>query len=122
MREATIDVDVLHRRLQAWATWLTAGGNADGYPTKSVLHSSWMPPAPGMSPVMATTAAHGNRQERQLHGLISNALCVRLQNTLVVVYVMRASAAEQARLLDCQQSTVRARVREAKSLIARALH
>lgn len=121
MPDAVMDVDVLHGRLQAWATWLTAGGRGEGYPTKSVLHSSWLPPAPGMTPTMRTSVGDGGRRERALHQVISQALSVRLQNTLVVVYVMRASAAEQATLLDCQESTVRARVREAKALIARAL-
>jgi DNA-directed RNA polymerase specialized sigma24 family protein len=121
MHEATMEVDVLHGRLQAWANWLTAGGSGEGYPTKSVLHSSWLPPAPGMTATMRTSVGDGGRRERALHQAISQVLSVRLQNTLVVVYVMPASAAEQATLLDCQASTVRARVREAKALIARAL-
>jgi hypothetical protein len=121
MREATMDVDVLHGRLQAWATWLTGGGSGDGYPTKSVLHSSWLPPTPGMTPTMATSTGDGNRRERALHHVISTALSVRLQNTLVVVYVMRCTEAERVALLECQESTVRARVREAKMLIGRAM-
>ena len=121
MRDAVMDVDVLHGRLQAWATWLTGGGSGAGFPTKSVLHSSWLPPTPGMTPTMATSAGDGGRRERALHQVISTALSVRLQNTLVVVYVMRASPAEQAVLLDCQEATVRARVREAKAVIGRTL-
>ena len=121
MREATMDVDVLHGRLQAWATWLTGGGSGVGYPSKSVLHSSWLPPTPGQTPTMVTSTGDGGRRERELHQIISTALSVRLQNTLVVVYVMRASAAEQASRLECQEATVRARVREAKALIGRAL-
>jgi DNA-directed RNA polymerase specialized sigma24 family protein len=121
MREAAMDVDVVEGRLQAWATWLTAGGCGDGYPTKSVLHSSWLPPTPGQTPTMTTSTGDGGWRERALHQIISTALSVRLQNTLVVVYVMRASAAEQAVLLDCQESTVRARVREAKAAIALAM-
>ncbi len=115
-----MNVDVLQQRLQAWAAWLTGGGSGDGYPTKSVLHSSWLPPTPGMTPTMKTSTGSAGRQEREMHAIIS-ALSVRLQNTLVAVYVMRASAAEQVVLLECQASTVRARVGEAKRLIALGL-
>lgn len=121
MRDAVLDVDVLHGRLQAWATWLTGGGSGAGFPTKSVLHSSWLPPTPGQTPTMATSSGDGGRREKALHHIISTALSVRLQNTLVVVYVMRASPAEQALRLECQESTVRARVREAKLLIGQAM-
>lgn len=120
MRDAVMDVDVLQQRLQAWAAWLTGGGSGAGYPTKSVLHSSWLPPTPGMTPTMKASTGGAGQQERQMHRIVSG-LSVRLQNTLVAVYVMRASAGEQAVLLDCQQSTVRARVAEAKRLIAQAL-
>lgn len=122
MVDATMDVDVLHQRLLAWAAWLTGGGNGAGYPTKSVLHSSWLPPAPGATPTMRTAPAGSTAQERELHAVIRQALSVRLQNTLVVVYLMRASASEQATLLECEASTVRARVREAKRLIGLALN
>ena len=119
MREAMIEVDPLPGRLVAWAAWLTSGGSGgEGYPTKSVLHSSWLPPTPGKTPTMASSTG---RRERALHQMISAELSVRLQNTLVAVYVMRASPAEQVVLLECQASTVRARVSEAKALLARAL-
>lgn len=119
--EVVIDADVLHQRLLAWAAWLTGGGSSAGYPTKNVLHSSWLPPAPGTTPTMVTAPAGTTRRERELHRIISQALSVRLQNTLVVVYLMRASTTEQTVLLECQPSTVRARVGEAKRLIALAL-
>lgn len=121
MPEATLQVDVLHQRLLAWAAWLTGGKTNAGYPTKNVLHSSWLPPAPGGTPTMVSVPASAGAQERALHAIISQALSVRLQNTLVVVYLMRAKPSEQTVLLDCQPSTVRARVVEAKRLIAMAL-
>ena len=116
-----MNVDVLQQRLQAWAAWLTGGGSGSGYPTKSVLHSSWLPPTPGTTPTMKANTGGAGQRERELHRIIGS-LSVRLQNTLVVVYVMRASAAEQVVLLDCQASTVRARVAEAKRLVSMALH
>jgi len=120
MRDAVATVDVITARLQAWAAWLTGGGNAAGYPTKNVLHESWLPPTPGQTPTMTTSTGAADRQERALHHQIKG-FSLRLQNTLVVVYVMRARPAEQARLLECQQSTVRARLAEARRLIAIAL-
>lgn len=121
VHEAAVGADVMQGRLVAWAAWLTSGGSGEGYPTKSVLHSSWLPPTPGQTPTMASSTGSTGRRERALHQMISAELSVRLQNTLVVVYVMRASPAEQVVLLECQASTVRARVSEAKALLARAL-
>lgn len=41
-------------------------------------------------------------------------LSVRLRDALYVVYIKRMSVPEQARALQCQPGTVRARVAEAK--------
>lgn len=49
----------------------------------------------------------------QLHDAI-RALSVRLQMTLLVVYVKRMPRAQQAERLQCAASTVDARVRAAK--------
>jgi len=121
MREASMTVDVIQGRLLAWAAWLTGGGSAAGYPTKSVLHESWLPPTPGQTPTMRTDGGGSSRQERELHRIINSALSVRLQNTLVVVYLMRAKPDEQVMRLDCQPSTVRARISEAKAIIGKCL-
>ena len=106
----------MERRLQAWACWRQGGGRVDGYPTKSVLHASWSPPSAGMTPSMQVVHARSCRDERALDRAISG-LSVRLQDTLVAVYLMRAQVAEQVALLQCQASTVRARVGEAKRLL-----
>lgn len=121
MREATATVDVVQGRLLAWAAWLTGGSSAAGYPTKNVLHESWLPPTPGQTPTMRTDGGGGSLQERDLHRIIGSALSVRLQNTLVVVYLMRAKPDEQVMRLDCQPSTVRARIGEAKAIIGKCL-
>lgn len=116
--QGSLVVDPVHHRLQAWAAWLTGGAAGLGYPTKSVLHHSWMPPAPGQAPTMRTAAGDGGAAlARSLHRDILS-LSLRLQNTLVVVYLMRAKPAEQVRLLECQASTVRARLTEARRLLA----
>lgn len=116
MSNDTLSVDVIEARLQAWAAWRRGGGSADGYPRKSVLHPSWSPPAPGQLPSMPMP-----RRECVVEGLMDEAvrsLSGRLQDTVTAVYVMRSSVAEQVRLLECQEATVRFRVREAKRLIA----
>ena len=120
MDDARATIDVMQYRLLAWAAWLKGGSTAAGYPTKNVLHQSWMPPAPGQTPSMRATGGGSTAQERAMHGIIGT-LSLRLQNTLVVVYVMRASSDEQVRLLECQASTVRARIGEAKSLLAQLM-
>ncbi|MCU7370246.1 hypothetical protein PEC18_05020 [Paucibacter sp. O1-1] len=108
----------MEQRLLAWAAWVKGGHTSAGYPTKSVLHESWMPPTPGQTPTMRSAPSCGDVQQQQTHRDIL-ALSVRLQNTLVVVYLDRARPDEQVYRLDCQASTVRARVVEAKRLLAR---
>lgn len=111
MREDS-SLDVMERRLQEWAAWLVGGNSASGYPVTNVLHQSWMPPAPGQTPTMKT-GGRSYRREMQLHAAV-RGLSVRLQNTLVVVYIKRLAVEDQAVMLECQPSTVRARVVEAK--------
>lgn len=115
MRTEVADVDLLEARLREWAGWL-AGGSSVGYPVTNVLHQSWLPPAPGQLPTIQT-GGRSTRRERALHECIK-ALSVRLQNTLAVVYCYRLSVAEQALRLGCGESTVRARVLEAKRLLS----
>lgn len=107
--------DIIERRLQEWAHWLS-GGRSAGYPVTNVLHQSWLPPSPGQLPTMQTGGRNTSR-ERALHAAIL-ALSMRLQNTLAVVYVYRLTATEQAMRLGCAASTVRARVLEAKRLLS----
>lgn len=107
--------DIMERRLQEWAHWIT-GGTAIGYPVTNVLHQSWLPPSPGQLPTMQT-GGRSSRRERAMHEAIK-ALSVRLQNTLAVVYLYRLTATEQSLRLDCAPATVRARVLEAKRLLS----
>lgn len=117
MADDRATVDVMEQRLLAWVAWLKGGAASSGYPTKSVLHESWMPPSPGMMPTMGTAPASSDERHRAMHADILS-LSVRLQNTLVVVYLDRAGVAEQVLRLECQASTVRSRVMEAKRLLA----
>jgi DNA-directed RNA polymerase specialized sigma24 family protein len=120
MSDAVMTVDAMEQRLQAWAAWKQGGGVSSGYPTKSVLHESWCPPTGGQRPAMRVAVAGGDRRERAIDRAVVG-LSIRLQDTLVVVYLMRAKPGEQVARLGCQASTVRARVVEAKRLLALAL-
>lgn len=104
----TTTTDRMEQALQAWGCWLAGGTRGAGYPTKSVLHESWLPPQPGMTPTLATSGPSDAR-ERVLHGLIQQ-LSQREQDTLVVVYVKRIRPTEQAQWLGCAASTVRVRL------------
>lgn len=115
MAEQVSAEDVIEQRLLEWAHWRT-GGSVGGYPVLNVLHQSWMPPAPGRLPTMAS-GGRSTARERTLDAAIQ-ALSVRLQNTLVVVYLMKLPARERASRLQCEEATVRMRVLEAKRLLS----
>lgn len=112
-------VDVMERRLLAWAAWRVQGMRGDGYPTRSVLDPGWMPPAPGMTPTMRTST-RSSVMERQVDDCVQG-LSVRLRDALYVVYIKRMAPAQQAEALGCQPATVRARVLEAKRQVAAGL-
>lgn len=109
--------EAIDARLQEWAAWLRGGRSGDGYPTTSVLHESWLPPAPGRAPTMRTSAPRaGDARHKATHAAIAT-LSVRLANTVVVHYCLRLPAARQAELLECAVSTVYMRLVEARRRI-----
>ncbi len=105
----------MHERLLAWAAWRRAG-RADGYPTRSVLHPSWSPPTRGAVFVGRARPNGDDTAERELDACIAS-LCERLRVTLAVVYLQSMSPDLRAQALGCRESTVRARVIEAKDLL-----
>lgn len=110
----------IHARLQEWAHWRTLGGSGDGYPTKSVLHPSWMPPTPGTTPTPKVSTGGNARRQRDVDcavGLLSR----RMSDTVVVHYCMRLPVPEQALRLGCAESTVHARIRTAQRLVMQHL-
>lgn len=113
MTDQIVD-DVIERRLQAWGAWLAEGGCGDGYPSKSVLHESWLPPAAGSVP--SIKVGRGDAAERAVHAAV-RLMSVRMANTLVVTYVYRQAGQARALRLECQESTARARVQQAKRLL-----
>lgn len=108
--------DAMERRLQHWAAWLCCGKTASaGFPCTNVLHPSWMPPTPGSRPT-PKVGRQSDRQEIATHHAVGQ-LPIRLRNTLVVVYVQKLSVADREINLDCQASTIRARVAAAKTAL-----
>ena len=108
--------DKIERRLQHWAAWLGCGKTGEGYPVTNVLHPAWMPPASGSRPALKVSS-HSDRLERDTHRAVE-MLPIRLRNTVVVVYVQKLNMIERMLRLDCQASTVRARIALAKDRLA----
>ena len=109
--DASVDV-----ALREWAHWLRMGGKTgDGFPVKSVLHESWLPPSPGMIPGMKV-ARSDDRAQRAMHDAVGR-LGIKLRNTLVVHYCYTLTVAEQAERLGCGISTVHSRVQAARRQI-----
>jgi DNA-directed RNA polymerase specialized sigma24 family protein len=97
--------EAIEARLQRWAQWVTAG-DGSGFPAMSVLHPSWQPPSPGTTP---TLKVGSNSDAQQTHRALKQ-LSLRLRNTVVVHYCHKVPLAEQARRLECAESTVTARI------------
>jgi DNA-directed RNA polymerase specialized sigma24 family protein len=112
------DADRMEQRLREWAGWLTAGGCGDGYAAVNVLHPGWSPPTPGALPSLKV--GRSDRRERLMHAAVLQ-LSTTLQTTLVVHYCKRLAVVDQAMLLQCAESTVHQRVRDAKVRLASAL-
>lgn len=106
---ARID-DLVDARLLRWAEWL-ASGDGSGYARVNVLSAQWMPPTPGMTPVLKVR--RGGSEAAQTHAAVAR-LSLRLRNSVVLHYVLRARAAEHAERAGCACSTVAARLAEAR--------
>ena len=102
----------IDRCLQLWSEWLLVG-DGSGYPAKSVLHPMWSPPSGGITPSLKVAAPS---IARQVHREVGK-LPVRLANTVVVHYVYKLPLADQAQRLQCQPSTVYARLSEAHRML-----
>jgi len=107
----------VERMLLAWAEWLKVG-DGSGYPMTSVLHPHWSPPATGQTPTMKVASPS---HVRRMHAAVLQ-LSDRLQETLVVHYVMNLPLAQQAERLRCQPSTVWQRIVTAHRLLQGVLH
>jgi DNA-directed RNA polymerase specialized sigma24 family protein len=95
----------MHERLVQWGQWITVG-DGSGYPTMSVLHKEWQPPAPGLTPTMKVAAPSS---ARQTHRVISR-WSMRMRNTVVLHYGRNLPIGQQAMLLSCSVRAVHARI------------
>lgn len=104
--------------LQRWALAVTVG-DGSGYPVKSVLHPSWSPPTPGLTPTLKSVP--GNRQASVVHQALMELGQERpkLLATVMGVYVLKRRHAEVAVLVDgCQPKTIDARLDEVHRWLA----
>lgn len=113
---STIDT-LMDERLRRWASWV-AGGESAGFPRTNVLHASWTPPSPGMTPTLQTGRKAGDAAAT--HAAVAT-LSLRLRNTVVLHYCKRLSQAEQAAELGCAPSTVAQRLAQSRRLLWREL-
>ena len=106
------DDDQFKRTMAAWGAWFNDGGSAEGFPRKSVIHPTWMPPSSGgRLPAMAV-AVRSDQRERMVHQAIG-----RLSDKLIVVMVgkwaRRMTSAQMALELCVTSSAVDGRVARA---------
>ena len=103
-------------RLRRWAEACTVG-DGSGYPTMSVLHPGWMPPAPGLTPTLKVTVASDVLQtNRAVRGL-----SLKLRAAVVVHYVKRGPIEQQCDELGCSKTTLHERIERAHTELAAAL-
>lgn len=107
---------VIQARLERWAEGVLCG-DGSGFPTKSVLHLSWSPPTPGLSPVLKVAPGSDVAQTHRMIGKLSE----RLIATVVVHYVLRPPIEEQAAMLECEPATVYARIERIHAEMQRML-
>lgn len=101
-------IQEIEELLRLWATMARVNFGGSGYPSMSVLHPNWSPPAPGQTPTMKT----GGRLNAviRVHQAIGQ-LSLRARNTVVVVYASGPiPAAEQAARLNCEVKTLEKRI------------
>ena len=103
-------------RLQRWAQGRSVG-DGSGFPCMSVLHPEWQPPAPGVTPTLKVAPGSDVAQTQRMIGRLSE----RLIATVWVHYIMKPPIAEQAKLLQCAEATVHARVERAHAELAKMM-
>lgn len=114
---------VIDRRLIEWADWLRVGGSsagaAGGYPGLNMLHKDWVPGGSGGQGGGAAIVARSDH-ERAVHQAVVG-LTPKLLAAVVAVYVIKLAPDDRAAVLGCSPSAVRARVAEARRVLADAI-
>jgi DNA-directed RNA polymerase specialized sigma24 family protein len=109
-------LDQMERELVAWGAYVAGGRDASGYPSMSVMHPNWQPPAKGGASKLPRRVVSYARE--QWVDAQVRTMSRKLQDALVARYVMRMSLHDQALALHCELSTVQARVSAAKRKLA----
>lgn len=110
-------IQAIDERLQRWALAVTVG-DGSGYPVKSVLHPSWSPPSPGMTPTLKVGASS---DVMETHRALCTLQSVNLFMAVVAHYIKRGTIEAQAQWAQCKPDTLLDRVARAHREIARAL-
>lgn len=118
-RDDLMLADVMDRRLREWADWLRVGCGAGGYPGVNVLHKDWSPPA-GCGQSGGAAIVTRSDRERAMHAAVGG-LAPKLLAAVVAVYVIKLAPDERAVVLGCTHSAVRARIAEARRVLADAI-
>lgn len=113
-------VDLADKALREWSYWVRGGRVVDGFPRCNVLHKSWMPPAPGVRPMMSVSRARDDSMQRVVHQALG-MLSVKLANTVVVHYCYRLSVADQCSKLGCAPSTLHHRLQAVREVVSARL-
>jgi hypothetical protein len=110
-------IQAIDERLQRWAMAVTVG-DGSGYPVKSVLHPSWSPPSPGMTPTLkvgTSTDVH------ETHRALCTLQSVNLFRAVVAHYIKRGTIEAQAQWAGCKADTLMDRVARAHREVQRGL-
>lgn len=110
-------IAAIEDRLQRWALAVTVG-DGSGYPVKSVLHPSWSPPSPGMTPALKVGTTS---DATETHAAICCLQSENLMRALIAHYIKRGTIEAQAQWAQCRPDTLLDRVARAHREIARGL-
>lgn len=108
--------DRIERRLCEWGAWFSAGGAGAGFPTKNILHPSWLPPAPGSMASTASVPTPQCAREREVHEAIGT-LSDKLLIVVIGRYGRRMTSAQMALQLRVSSSAIEARLARARQRI-----
>lgn len=108
---------LVDKRLIEWADWVRVGCCAGGYPPLNVLHQDWVPAGAGCGQGGGALIVARSDRERAMHRAVVG-LPPKLLAAVVAVYVVKLPPDQRAVALGCSASAVRARVSDARRVLA----